>query len=42
MDNRTAFVPIRGTEESIRDLERKDGYIYYAYDTGRIYMDKGD
>ena len=35
------FRPVRGTEEAIRKMPKEDGYIYYAYDSGRIYMDKG-
>ena len=34
------FRPVRGTEEAIRKMPKEDGYIYYAYDSGRIYMDK--
>ena len=39
--NNTVFRPIRGTEASIAKLDIRDGCIYYAYDSGRIYMDKG-
>lgn len=35
------FRPVRGTEEAISKMPKEDGYIYYAYDSGRIYMDKG-
>lgn len=34
------FYPVRGTEESIGQLEKRDGFIYFAYDTGNIYLDK--
>ena len=40
--NDTIFRPIRGTEKSIKDCPQTDGAIYYAYDTGNIYMDKDD
>ena len=35
------FRPVRGTEEAISKMPKEDGYIYYAYDSGRFYMDKG-
>ena len=38
----TIFRPVRGTEKSIIDHPQTDGAIYYAYDTGNIYMDKDD
>lgn len=34
------FTPIRGTEEAIRNLNIEDGHIYFASDTGHVYMDK--
>lgn len=34
------FRPVRGTEEQINSLSVCDGYIYFAYDTGNIYLDK--
>ena len=33
-------VPYRGTEESILNQKVVDGHIYYAYDTGKIFIDK--
>lgn len=36
------FRPVRGTEEAIRKMPKEDGFVYYAYDSGRIYMDKGN
>ena len=38
----TEFRPVRGTQASINALPITDGYVYYAVDTGRIFMDKGD
>ena len=34
------FQPFRGTEEIIRNHPKIDGYVYFAYDTGNIYLDK--
>ena len=35
------FQPVRGTEETIQGMTTiRDGYLYFAYDTGRIYLDK--
>ena len=34
------FRPVRGTEESIHSHPITNGYIYFAYDTGKIYMDR--
>jgi len=34
------FTPVRGTEEDIRNLNIEDGRIYFASDTGHVYMDK--
>lgn len=38
------FQPIRGTEEKIQNSMKmiRDGYIYFAYDTGNIYLDKNN
>ena len=38
MDN-IQFIPVQGTEKKILNLERKNGYIYFATDTGKIYLD---
>ena len=35
----TKFKVIRGTEERIKDHRYVDGYVYFAVDSGRIYMD---
>lgn len=35
-----AFRPVRGKEERIQQLPVTDGYVYYAYDTGKIFIDK--
>lgn len=41
MDDRKRFVPVRGTEEKIMgtSLGFHDGYLYFATDTGHIYLD---
>lgn len=36
------FYPVRGIEKTIKNLEITDGYIYFATDTGHIYMDVDD
>lgn len=33
------FRPYRGTDEKIKSLPQQPGYIYFATDTGRIYLD---
>lgn len=33
------FIPVRGTEEKIQASEYQDGYIYFATDSGKIYVD---
>ena len=41
MGNKKIFVPVRGTEEKIAAsvMGFNDGYLYFATDTGRIYLD---
>lgn len=40
MSDKTKFNVVRGTDEKIRrDFPYQDGYVYFAVDTGRIYMD---
>lgn len=34
------FQPVRGTQAAIARQPIREGYIYYAYDTGRIFLDK--
>ncbi len=36
------FQPVRGLEENISKLTKHDGYIYFAYDSGNIYLDKNN
>ena len=38
----TPFRPVRGTEANIAKLPIIDGYMYYAYDSGKVYMDRGN
>ena len=35
----TSFIPVRGAEDTILSMGYNEGYIYFATDTGRIYMD---
>lgn len=35
----SVFQPYRGTEEAIAQMERKDGNLLFAWDTGKIYLD---
>lgn len=35
----SVFQPYRGTEEAIARMERKDGNLLFAWDTGKIYLD---
>ena len=37
--SKTKFKVVRGMEEVIKDLPVIDGYVYFAYDSGRMYMD---
>ena len=40
MSDKTKFNVVRGTDEKIRqNFPYQDGYVYFAVDTGRIYMD---
>lgn len=34
------FQPVRGTESAISQLPIREGYVYFAYDSGNIYLDK--
>jgi len=36
------FRPVRGTEETILKTEKTEGYVYFATDTGKIYLDTSD
>ena len=37
--NKAAFRVFRGKESSVFNQEHQDGYVYFATDTGKIYMD---
>lgn len=37
--NKSCFYPVRGKEENILNKPHQDGYIYFATDTGRIFLD---
>ncbi len=34
------FIPVRGKQADIANYPKNDGYIYFAYDTGNVYIDK--
>ena len=34
------FQPVRGKQRDIAAQPKRDGYIYFAYDTGNVYIDK--
>jgi hypothetical protein len=34
------FIPVRGKQADIASQPKRDGYIYFAYDTGNVYIDK--
>lgn len=38
-NNKIPFSPVRGHEENIRRQAVADGYVYFATDTGNIYVD---
>ena len=38
-ENPIKFIPVRGSENKIRDAAVKDGYVYFATDSGKIYVD---
>jgi hypothetical protein len=38
-NNKIPFSPVRGYEENIRRQAVADGYVYFATDTGNIYVD---
>jgi hypothetical protein len=35
----TPFVPVKGTEEKIKQLSPTEGYLYFATDTKKIFID---
>ena len=41
MADNVVFSPVRGTQAAIDNMtEIRDGWVYFAYDTGNIYIDK--
>ena len=38
--NSTSFRPVRGTEKTIETLPITNGYVYFATDSGKMYLDK--
>lgn len=38
----SAFTPVRGLDKNIQSIEYNDGYLYFATDTGKIYIDAND
>ena len=41
-DRKTPFKPVYGTEEKILQLPIAEGYLYFASDTGKIFLDAGN
>ena len=39
MENSTAFRPVRGLEENILSKGYNEGFVYFATDTGNIFLD---
>ena len=39
-NNRVKFKPVVGTNLNIENIEPEDGSLYFAYDTGKIFLDK--
>ena len=39
IDNYTKFRPVVGEEDTIRGLPYSEGWVYYAYDTGKLFLD---
>lgn len=39
IDNKTKFRPVVGKEVKLKALPHNEGYVYYASDTGKIFLD---
>ena len=39
MDNSTIFTPVRGYDRDIQAMDYQDGFLYFAIDTKKIYLD---
>lgn len=39
IDGKTRFRPVTGTDEQIQNTMKNPGYVYFASDTGKIYVD---
>ena len=39
IDNLTKFRPVVGVEENIKNLSFNEGWVYFASDTGKIFLD---
>lgn len=39
IDGKTRFRPVTGTEEKINNAPKSSGYVYFASDTGKIFVD---
>jgi hypothetical protein len=39
MSDKIQFTPVRGAEKTILNMKKQNGYVYFATDTGRIYID---
>ena len=38
-ENSVKFIPVRGYDSKIQQADVKDGYVYFATDSGKIYVD---
>ena len=39
IDGKTRFRPVTGTEEQIQNAQKNPGWVYFASDTGKIFVD---
>jgi hypothetical protein len=39
MSSNPIFTPVQSTEATIKSLDVQNGHLYFATDTGRMYLD---
>jgi hypothetical protein len=39
IDSKIGFYPVQGKESTILNLDYREGYLYFATDTKRIFLD---
>ena len=39
INGKTRFRPVTGTEDQINNAQKNPGYVYFASDTGKIFVD---